>query len=75
MTSMTSEYAGKHIAKIRQIVASGSEVVLTFHGKPYAHVITPEERAELDRLRQEVAELRREAGWRQNLRQQKRGMD
>ncbi|WP_431879228.1 hypothetical protein [Amycolatopsis sacchari] len=62
MTTMTAEHLSKNTGAVRRALVGGEEVRLTFHGKPYARVIADdrvqEERAELERLRAEVAALR-----------------
>ncbi|WP_020421114.1 hypothetical protein [Amycolatopsis sp. ATCC 39116] len=62
MTTMTAERVSKNPADLRRALIAVDELILTFHGKPYAHVMTPgraeRERAELKRLRSEVEDLR-----------------
>lgn len=66
MTTMTAERLTRNPAVVRQALGNGDEVLLTFHGKPYARVIShdqaEQERAELERLRAEVATLRDKLG-------------
>lgn len=61
MTTMTAEHLTRNPAVVRRALGEGDEVMLTFHGKPYARVIShgrvEEERAELERLRAEVEVL------------------
>lgn len=61
MTTMTADDLSKKTGQVRQTLIDGNEVMLTFHGKPYARVIADErveeERAELERLRAEVERL------------------
>lgn len=61
MTTMTAEYLSKNAGDLRRSLVAGEEVELTFHGKPYARAVAAdrleEERAELERLRTQVAEL------------------
>lgn len=62
MTTMTAERLSKNSGDVRRALVDGGEVMLTFHGKPYARVIpldrAEQERAELERLRAEVEALR-----------------
>lgn len=66
MTTMTAERLTRNPAVVRRALGAGDEVLLTFHGKPYARVIShgqaEQERAELERLRAEVAALRDKLG-------------
>lgn len=66
MTTMTAEHLTRTPAVVRRALGNDDEVLLTFHGKPYARVIShsrvEEERAELERLRAEVEALRSQIG-------------
>ena len=61
MTTMTAGGITRNPAAVREALRNGDEVRMTFHGKPYARVISDsrveEERAELQRLRTEVNAL------------------
>lgn len=61
MTTMTSERLSKNAGEVRRSLRSGTEVTLTFRGKPFARVVPPERidqlEAELSRLRMKLAEL------------------
>jgi antitoxin (DNA-binding transcriptional repressor) of toxin-antitoxin stability system len=71
MTTMTAEHLTRNPAVVRRALGNGDEVMLTFHGKPYARVIAhgrvEEERAELERLRAEVETLRALVGQKQEV--------
>ena len=60
MTTITSEYLSDNPGALRKSLRSGSEVTLTFRGKPFGRVVAPERinrlEAELEELRQLVAE-------------------
>lgn len=64
MTTLTADRLGKRAGEVRRAVNDGNEVVLTFHGQPYACVISlrkvKKQLAELQRLRAEVKTLRRQ---------------
>ncbi|RJQ74179.1 hypothetical protein D5S17_23195 [Pseudonocardiaceae bacterium YIM PH 21723] len=61
MTTMTAENLTRSPAQVRRALKDGDEVLLTFHGKPYARVLpfdrAEQERAEMERLRALVDEL------------------
>ena len=66
MATMTAEGITRNPGDLRRALGNGDEVLLTFHGKPYARLVShdqaEEERAELARLRAEVEALRNKLG-------------
>lgn len=60
MTTMTSEHLSKNAGEVRRSLRHGTEVTLTFRGKPFGRVVAPERidqlEAENDRLRRLLAE-------------------
>lgn len=60
MTTITSERLSDNPGAVRQAIRNGSEVTLTFRGKPFGRVVAFERldqiEAELNRLRELVAE-------------------
>lgn len=60
MTTMTSEHLSDNPGKVRRSLRNGTEVTLTFRGKPFGRVVAPERIAqletELDRLRKLLAD-------------------
>jgi hypothetical protein len=63
MNTMTQECLTKSPAGLRRALVDRDELVLTFHGRAYAHAVTHDRRkrelAELEQLRAEVERLRR----------------
>jgi antitoxin (DNA-binding transcriptional repressor) of toxin-antitoxin stability system len=60
MTTMTSERLSKNAGDVRRALRNGTEVTLTFRGKPFGRVVAPERidqlEAEVDRLRKLLAD-------------------
>ncbi len=63
-TSMTSENLQRNAGMVRRVIRSGGEIELTFRSKPYGRIVPHDqleaERAELARLRAELAQYRDE---------------
>lgn len=58
MTTMTSEHLSDNPGEVRRSLRNGTEVVLTFRGRPFGHVVAPERIAQLEALEAEVERLR-----------------
>jgi antitoxin (DNA-binding transcriptional repressor) of toxin-antitoxin stability system len=60
MTTISSECLSDNPGAVRRSLRNGTEVTLTFRGKPFGRVVAPERidqlEAELDRLRKLVSE-------------------
>jgi antitoxin (DNA-binding transcriptional repressor) of toxin-antitoxin stability system len=60
MTTISSEHLSDNPGEVRRSLRNGTEVTLTFRGKPFGRVVAPERldqlEAELERLRNLVSE-------------------
>lgn len=52
---ITADELGRKIGKIRKITAPGGEIVVTFHGRPMARVVSDQR---WQQLQNELAQLR-----------------
>lgn len=48
MTTMSSEHLNKNAGEVRRSLRSGTEVTLTFRGKPFGRVVAPERIVQLE---------------------------